>query len=169
MICKMFKLTEKSDKSLQIPCKLECLLLTILWNKRLKLKWAFLITPCLAFIGLSVSVSLNKILSKKIIVPWDQLAEFWRFVYAYMYENEREMFEYTWLNLPRLRLETYARFYQQRNFAWFLNLKKRGGGVLSLRNRWTYMYLDRETCKCILHWRSEFFFSCLMKVAWLTN
>lgn len=44
---------------------------------------------------LSVSVSLNKILSKKIIVPWDQLAEFWRFVYAYMYKNEREMFEYT--------------------------------------------------------------------------
>lgn len=117
---------------------------------------------------LTVSVSLNKILSKKIIVPWDQLAEFWRFVYAYMYKNEREMFGYTWLNLPRLRLETYARFYQQRNFAWFLKLKKGGGGVLSLRNRWTYMYLDREMCKCILHWRSEFF-SFLMKVAWLTN
>lgn len=44
---------------------------------------------------LSVSVSLNKILSKKIIVPWDQLAEFLRFVDAYMYKNERDMFEYT--------------------------------------------------------------------------
>lgn len=49
---------------------------------------------------LSVSVYLYKILSKKIIVPWDQLAEFWIFfrfvyVYKYMYKNEREMFENT--------------------------------------------------------------------------
>lgn len=96
---------------------------------------------------LSVSVSLNKILSKKIIVPWDQLAEFWRFVYAYMYKNEREMFEYTWLNLPRLRLETYARFYQQRNFAWLLfKIEKKGGGYCHLGT-------DEHTCtwieKCV--------------------
>lgn len=111
-------------------------------------------------VSLSVSVSLNKILSKKIIVPWDQLAEFLRFVDAYMYKNERDMFEYTWLNLRRLRLETYARFYQQRNFAGLLfKIEKRGGGgVLSLRNRWTYMYLDREMCKIMYFTLKIWFF-----------
>lgn len=65
-----------------------------LMEQKVKAQVSFL-DHSLSGIHRSVSVSPNTILSKKIIVPWDQLAEFWRFVYAYMYENEREMFEYT--------------------------------------------------------------------------